>query len=77
MRIFGLRPMSTWDRASNLIKIMTQSSSTMERTTSSTFKYSLPKSETSNIIEKHSLLQKYLPKSKEELLSKLGISKKG
>ena len=75
MRIFGLKPMSTWDRASNLIKIINESSSRLERTSTGGYKYRVPAEEITSSIERYSLLQKCLPKAKEEVGSKLDIKK--
>ena len=75
MRIFGLKPMSTWDRASNLIRIINESSSTLERTSTGGYKYSVPAREIKSSVEKHTLLQRYLPKAQEEAGSKLDIKK--
>ena len=71
MKIFGLRPVSNWDRAENLVKLASNRESKLLSVGPNRYKYYVPKNEQENLVSHTMLINKYLPKAINEMLSKI------
>ncbi len=71
MNIFGYRPVSAWNRVENIVKLTSNSESKLLRLEKNGYKYYVPNNERENIVNHTSLINKYLPKAINEMLSKI------
>ena len=70
MKIFGLTPLSTWDRASNLMQILEQSNKNNNKNAKIGYQNIAPQTEIRSIVENRSAKTLPLAKSINKFMSK-------